>query len=429
VPDLKNRKQKKFQISSKKKIAFVCSGGGTKAGAFHLGVALALQEQGFRFYGGLKNPETPADLPGPMDISTYVGSSAGAIIATLLAAGYSLESIVNSFTGKNPEDPDLASDLILPRLTYQKMFTIGSPGKRKDRIKQSVFLKKLISNFLKGDISSLIKLKWLTANSPITTSGIETYIREEVLASNEFKDYKSDLFLVTTQLNHSRKVVFGKYHYEPPAEDLSCEYSNEATISDACAASTALPFVFAPYTIKHKDKSVAYIDGEIRDTLSTHVGFDSGADLVICSHTHQPYHLSKEVGSLTNLGFPVILVQSLYLAIEQKINYHIESKKRVGLAVQAVHEYCKKEGISKEHSEQITQILERKLNHRMNTDTIYIHPRPHDHDTFLYEHFSLAPEKLTKIVKSGFLSAIDVLRKYEFEDRSKDQPSLKVVGS
>ncbi|NDD92084.1 hypothetical protein EBZ37_08370, partial [bacterium] len=39
----------RIQIGSKRKIAFVCSGGATKAGAFHLGVALALQEQGFRF--------------------------------------------------------------------------------------------------------------------------------------------------------------------------------------------------------------------------------------------------------------------------------------------------------------------------------------------------------------------------------------------
>ena len=34
-------------IGPKRKIAFVCSGGAAKAGAFHLGVALALRELGF----------------------------------------------------------------------------------------------------------------------------------------------------------------------------------------------------------------------------------------------------------------------------------------------------------------------------------------------------------------------------------------------
>src|ERR1700704_516448 len=84
-------------IGPKRKIAFVCSGGATKAGAFHLGVALALQEQGFRFYGGLAPTTEAPKIPGPMDVSTYVGSSAGSIITTLLAAGYSLDNIFNSF--------------------------------------------------------------------------------------------------------------------------------------------------------------------------------------------------------------------------------------------------------------------------------------------------------------------------------------------
>src|SRR5829696_1644288 len=84
-------------IGPKKKIAFVCSGGATKAGAFHLGVALALQEQGFQFKGGLASEVAASTAPTPMEINTYVGSSAGSIITTYLAAGYSLEAIFNSF--------------------------------------------------------------------------------------------------------------------------------------------------------------------------------------------------------------------------------------------------------------------------------------------------------------------------------------------
>src|SRR5579885_3531434 len=94
----------RIQIGPKRKIAFVCSGGATKAGAFHLGVALALQEHGFRFYGGTTPADGSAKPPGPMDISTYVGSSAGSIISTYLAAGYSLENIFNSFLSRTPEE-------------------------------------------------------------------------------------------------------------------------------------------------------------------------------------------------------------------------------------------------------------------------------------------------------------------------------------
>ena len=107
----------RIQIGPKRKIAFVCSGGATKAGAFHLGVALALQEHGFKFYGGLQPAAGSAAAPGPMDISTYVGSSAGSIISTYLAAGYSLDNIFDSFLHRktkappNPANPNLLHDV------------------------------------------------------------------------------------------------------------------------------------------------------------------------------------------------------------------------------------------------------------------------------------------------------------------------------
>ena len=44
----------KKRIPKKKKIALVLSGGGTKAAAFHIGVAYALKEAGFDFCQGLK---------------------------------------------------------------------------------------------------------------------------------------------------------------------------------------------------------------------------------------------------------------------------------------------------------------------------------------------------------------------------------------
>src|ERR1700677_4127569 len=81
-----------IKIGPKRKIAFVCSGGAAKAGAFHLGVALALQEQGFKFYGGKAPVSGAPRSPGPMEISTFVGSSAGSIISSYLAAGYSLDN-------------------------------------------------------------------------------------------------------------------------------------------------------------------------------------------------------------------------------------------------------------------------------------------------------------------------------------------------
>jgi predicted acylesterase/phospholipase RssA len=411
--------ESRIHIGSKRKIAFVCSGGATKAGAFHLGVALALQEQGFKFVGGTVEPGGYHRKFEPMEISTYVGSSAGSIISAYLAAGYSLDNIFNSFLGRKPS-PDEYADLtpkVLPKLTYPKMFRIR-PSISKDQITQVIKFRKAFTDLLEGNWESLIQLKWLKMSGVFSTAGIEQYMREDVLPSNRFQDYLADLYIVATQLNHSRKVVFGKYSFQPPPHDLTCQYDNDIGISDACAASTALPVIFSPHGIKNRNNQlIHYIDGEIRETLSTHVAVDAGADLIFASYTHQPYHSIGEMDSLTQFGLPSIVIQAIYLLIEQKIRNHIHNKKTQRNAINAVSHYCKAQGISEEHRHQICEILEAQLHHKMNVDTIYIHPRPSDAQLFFGEHFSLSPKKMTEVVRSGFRSAIDTLRKYDFADR------------
>src|SRR5262249_37558598 len=160
----------------------------------------------------------------------------------------------------------------------------------------------------------------------------------DVLPSNDFHSYESDLFIVATQLNHSRKVVFGKYKFSP--DDKTVVYVSDTKISQAAAASTALPPVFAPYAIKNeKGHNVYYFDGEIRDTLSPHVGFDAGADLIIASYSHQPYHFSREIGSLHQFGLPAILIQALYLLIERKIQHAVETHSRNAIALDSVSRF------------------------------------------------------------------------------------------
>lgn len=423
----------RIQVGPKRKIAFVCSGGATKAGAFHLGVALALQEQGFKFYGGMTPVAGTAAprSPGPMEISTYVGSSAGSIIATYLAAGYSLDNIFNSFLGRKPKDDADPADFlpkILPRLTYQKMFKLR-PGLAREQLGQLSFFRRTLGNLFEGNWEALLQLKWLKATGIFSTSGIEQYMREDVLVSNRFQDYLADLFVVATQLNHSRKVVFGKYSYQPPPWDTSCQYDNDVGISDACAASAALPVIFSPHAIKNQnDRTVYYIDGEIRDTLSTHVASDAGCDLVFASYTHKPYHFLREVGSLTDHGLPSIVVQSIYLLIEQKINNHIYSRESNRNAISEVSRYCKDQNISEEHRRKICDILEQELHHRMDVDTIYIHPSSTDAQAFFGDHFSLSANKMAEIVKSGFRAAIEALRKYDFADRVKQGPAMGLTG-
>ena len=210
---------------------------------------------------------------------------------------------------------------------------------------------------------------------------------------------------------------------------MASQYENEIEISHACAGSAALPPIYAPYPIKYKSgKEIHYIDGEVRDTLSTHVAGDAGADLVIASYTHQPYHYIQEIGSLTEYGLPAIAVQSIYLLVEQKINNHIFNRKIQRNAINSVHHYCKEHGIAEEHRKRISEILETELHHRLDVDTIYIHPHPKDTALFFGEAFTLAPKKLSEYVRSGFHAAIETLSRYEFADRSPG-PAIGITTS
>lgn len=410
----------KIELSKKRRIAFVCSGGAAKAGAYHLGVALALQEKGFRFVGGLKDEQDPvADPQNPKKpIEIYVGSSAGSIISSYLAAGYSLEDIFDSFRGKKKENE---TGRVLRKLTYSKMFSLRKDmsllrtlSELTDGVRMPA-LARFIQGLAKDSYESLFKWKWLKWPGLFSTSGIEKYLREEVLPTNDFHRLKADLFIVATQLNHSRKVVFGKYRYMPPAEDKTVAYRDDVGISDACAASTALPLVYAPYPIKSEQgRVVYYFDGEIRDTLSTHVALDAGADLVIASYTHQPYHFTKEVGSLHEFGMPAILLQALYLMIERKIRSAADTYDQHKLVLDAVSEFFKDNQLSEDLRKKCLDMMELKLGIRSNVDFIYIHPRAHDKQMFFGDNFNLSGGGMSEIVRSGFKSAIDVLRRHDF---------------
>jgi len=397
-----------MKIREKRKIALALSGGGIKAAAFHIGVCLALKEKGFRFLGG--SPEVvqrSTKQNDSMAIRLYVGSSAGSFISSILASGYTIESLVNAFEvglGYNKIFNEFGLNELKP-LTYRNMFALNTKGIMKSV--PNFFRRKSIFS---GGAESLLKHAF-SINGLFTTNGVESYLRKHVLTVNNFKDLGVELFIVGTQLNHSRKVIFGDF--KETSKDSQIMYANFARISEAVAASTALPPVFAPYGINQGDgKELYFFDGEIRDTLSTHVAADHGADLVISSYSVQPYHYTPELGSLHQYGIPVIINQALYQVIQQKIEKHIEHQQEIRSIYNAVEGYLKQAHVEPVHRSRILEIIEKRVNFKPNVDYIYIHPRPQNHEMFFVDHFSLNPKIMARIARIGFKSAISTMRKY-----------------
>lgn len=382
-----------LEISKKRKIGLVCSGGAVKAAAFHVGVALALEQKGFRFQGGTHESQVEgADSDPAKTIQVYVGSSAGSLVTTLLAQGGRLKDLQSSFrTG--------AEGGAIPGLKYWEMLF--------PRVRSA-------KDFLGFDNFLLGMLRNKRIQSPFTTDGIANYLRSHVIRTDRFSDLRADLFVVATELNQSRKAVFGKYKSAPVESHL--EYRNDVAVSDACAASMALCPIYHPYSIQIDGVRRDYFDGEIREPLSEHIARDIGCDLIICSYTHQPLRLPGSRGSLASESIQQVTLQGIYQAIEQKIFSTRGSRAREKALVDRVRKFFREKALSDALCDELVADLESRMTHKSNVDYIYIHPRPGDVEMFLAPHFSLDRSKTERIVRKGYLAAMTALRGLKVEN-------------
>lgn len=397
---LHNRKfMQRVDISSfeNKKTALVLSGGVVKAAAWHLGVALALEELGF----ALKNNHSS---PSKLEIGTYVGSSAGALINLYFACGVRPMDVIKATLRRK--------DSKIPAVSYKDMLCLKKPGGKPPRSTMydpfdgfPLFLKQILRPML--NISGFF-----------TTHGLHNYIQEHVLISDNFEDYLSDLFIVATQLDHSRKVIFGKYNYPNPSHDSTAHYYTGTPVSQAVAASMSVPPFYSPYPVSNPQTGQTdyYIDGEIRETLSTHVAIDNGCEFVISSWTHTPYHYHDEIGSLINYGLPAIAMQSIYLMIQKKIVASRAKRKAAEDILDSVNDYLKTNKFDEVHRKKLLSILERKLNYKKNVHLIDIYPDHEHYNIFFRNSFSLNPNKTSELVSLGYKRTMDIFNNHEWEE-------------
>lgn len=380
-----------------KKIALVLSGGVVKAAAWHLGVSLALEELGFHLKSNKNSTPGQSLNQHSLEVGTYVGSSAGAMICIYLASGYTPQDIIQATLGIKGSR--------LKGLTYKDMFNIKRPAIRGPK---GDFLYALdgFPTLLKSVLKPILSVPGF-----FTTEGLRHYLLKNVIESDRFEDFIPDLFVVATQLDHSRKVIFSKYNYPNPSHDSTSVYYTGTNVSYAAAASMSVPPFYSPYPIKnrHTNGIDYYIDGEIRETLSTHVAEDNGCEVIISSWTHTPYHFHDEVGSLINYGLPPIAIQSIYLMIQKKIVASRAERAKAIDIMDTVNDYMRMEKFSQAHRREIMAILQRKLNVNPKVKLIDIYPDHHDYKLFFANSFSLNSKISTHAVESGYKRTMQIL--------------------
>ncbi|MFZ4712889.1 MAG: patatin-like phospholipase family protein [Bacteriovoracaceae bacterium] len=383
------------------KMALVLSGGVVKAASWHLGVTLALEELGFSFASHGTND--PNQVKGSLEIGTFVGSSAGNLINLYITNGFTSQDVIDSFL-------KVQNSKIKP-ISYKEMLYLKS-------IKLNPKREGIYDPF--SEFPPVIKqiLKPILSFSGFfSTEGVGEYINNNILKYKNFEDYKADLFIIATQLDHSRKVIFSKYNYPKPTHDSTAVYYTGIPVAEAACASMSVPPFYTPFPVTnpHTSQIDYYIDGEIRETLSTHVAEDNGCEYIISSWTHTPYHYHDEVGSLANYGLHAICLQAIYLMIQKKI---VASRSRRLVAkdiLNTVNDYMKTHKFSNTHRKDILNILERKLNFNPRIKHIDIFPTHHDYQLFFANSFSLNPKHAAHAMKMGYKRTMEVFKDLDFK--------------
>lgn len=272
--------------------ALVLSGGATKAFYFHIGVLKVLNLQ---------------------DVTSIVGTSAGALAGAIIASGVSPDTLITSLYQRSVYVPrfdtvvkSLTSTMVLkPKFNHLALqgfyttlasvqFLLSLPF----RCKQDV-----VAEFLDRLI-----LSQRHAPSFFTASELEDLFHS-LLPSNDFRNTDIDLYVTATNLDSHERVVFNSLY---DFEDDYNHFMTDVPIHRALRASISLPGMFEPVKIKNR----YYIDGEVRQTLSMDIGL-ALADRVIISHTYHPLYLERS--SVRDMGWYNIVRQALHIALYERI--------------------------------------------------------------------------------------------------------------
>lgn len=230
--------------------------GGAARGLAHLGVLRACEELGL--------------LP-----EIFVGTSAGAVIGAMYGQDIPLDVMLDGYRlpwRRRHQGPRLHLSTFMGAPTRDEVIDLGH----------------LISGMF-----SIRKF--------------ERYLRR-FLPINSFRRLAKPVFVTAVDIDSAERVVFGPgYHDDVP-------------ISEAVAASCAVPGVFRPFDIGGR----YYVDGEVARTLSADIAVEAGANVVIISNIYRPERHLEPRRSIARQGVHRVLGQSLSTLLTEKERRGVE---------------------------------------------------------------------------------------------------------
>ena len=281
------------------RIGLALAGGGPLGAIYEIGVLCALEEavQGLDFNA----------------LDGYVGVSAGALVAAGLANGMTPRQLFNAFIENDGPRDDIVRPgvFIRPALGEFASRLAMLPG----LVLQASLGLVLRQRNLLGTLEHLARAlpTGLFSHGPLEAQ-MKKLLRGPG-RSNDFRQLQRRLVLVATDLDSGEAAPFGL-----PGWD-------HVPISEAAAASAALPGLFPPVPINGH----WYVDGALKKTLHARVLLDMGLDLVLCLNPLVPFdarqakrhrvlgRATKPIPHLVDGGLPVVLSQTFRTLIHSRL--------------------------------------------------------------------------------------------------------------
>lgn len=249
------------------------------------------------------------------DLDVYVGVSAGAVVAALLANQLATHQICHIFISNESEEHPLD-----PRIFLMPAF-----GEYWRRLSTAPYLLwEAFWRYLQNPLD-LSLLQSLTRLGRVLPSGffdnepIHQYLAHmwsDPGRTNDFRQLANRLYVVAVDLDTGESVKFGAPGYD------------HVPISRAVQASSALPGLYPPVEIDGR----YFVDGALQKTMHASVALQEEMDLLLCLNPLVPFDARlavqggrpTQVGRLVEGGLPVVLSQTFRALIHSRLRVSMQ---------------------------------------------------------------------------------------------------------
>lgn len=350
-----SRTQSEGRNSNQGKRALVLAGGGIPGWMYEIGCLTALDD----FFDGFSVNE--------FDI--YVGTSAGAAVAALIANGVRPRAIYEDIKNDRKTPYNFARRDIYS-FGYQETFHIAKK-----------FLKSLYPIFryyIRSGrrVSILDLLEFLQESLP---SGIFTLKNFDLYLSNffsqegytnDFRKLRRELYIPAVDVDLGRYDVFGEEGFD------------DVPISQAVVASSSMPILFQPVHIKGKD----YIDGGVGRVAYMDIAMNHGAEMMWIINPVQYI-----VNDRDRVRLPSLTADGKALGIKEKgLTYIYDQAMRVNT------------------STRMYLAMKRYIFEHPTKQFILTQPKPSE--AFMFAHHAISYNSRAQVLRYGYHSTMQALK-------------------